>query len=94
MVLDSASAARTIGAEVAAIAASIEVLAQQSKDQLPTAIQQPSVADTIRPLDFDDRGDFVVDTETAWPISVSHMRRVSVAENTSVESVKLARLAD
>ena len=45
-------------------------------------------------LDFDDRGDFIVDTATAWPVRVSHIRRVAAAAGSRVDSVELTRLGD
>ncbi|RZL08883.1 MAG: hypothetical protein EOP40_11685 [Rubrivivax sp.] len=56
-------------------------------------IEASTVTAAMASLDFDDRGDFIVDTRTAWPVSVRHVRRVSTAAGSRVETVELKRLA-
>lgn len=41
-----------------------------------------------------DRADFIVDTASAWPVRVSHVRRVSAAGRSRVDCIELTRLAD
>jgi hypothetical protein len=78
MVIDRASAARTLGAEIRSL--------------VPEPIVEPAAADIAATLDFDDRGDFIVDTSTAWPVSVRHVRRVSSDQGSRVDTVELTRL--
>ena len=73
MVLDAASLARTLAAEIQGLA-------------------RAPVADSLTGLDFDDRGDFIIDTASAWPASVRHERRVSIGEASRIDTVKLTRL--
>jgi hypothetical protein len=44
------------------------------------------------PLDFDDRADFIVDTATAWPIRVRHVRRVSSGPASREDTIELVRI--
>jgi hypothetical protein len=59
----------------------------------PGPIAGSTVADIAATLDFDDRGDFIVDTATAWPVSVRHLRRISSGEGSRVDTVELTRLS-
>lgn len=43
-------------------------------------------------MEFDDRGDFIVDTATAWPVKVRHLRRFSSTHGSRVDTVELTRL--
>ena len=43
------------------------------------------------PIDLQERGDFVVDTQSAWPISVSHTRRASVGPHLQVQTHTFTR---
>ena len=43
------------------------------------------------PIDLQERGDFVVDTQSAWPISVSHIRRVGIGPHLQVETHSFTR---
>lgn len=45
----------------------------------------------VPPIDLQERGDFVVDTQSAWPISVSQTRRVSVGPLLQVETSTFTR---
>jgi hypothetical protein len=87
MVIDRASAARTVGEGLVDVVRRVES-AQGASAGEPSA----SIADIASTLDFDDRGDFIVDTATAWPISVRHERRVSAAAGSRVDTVELTRL--
>jgi len=45
-------------------------------------------------IDFDDRADFVLDTATAWPIRVRHVRRVSSGPASREDTLELVRIDD
>lgn len=45
-------------------------------------------------MDFDDRATFVVDTATAWPIRVRHVRRVSSGPASREDTIELVRIDD
>lgn len=47
----------------------------------------------VPPTDLQERGDFIVDTQSAWPISVSHTRRVSIGPHLQVETHSFTRRA-
>ncbi len=83
MVIDRANAAR--------------LLAPQLRDTLARggmAVTDELLAETLAALDFDDRGDYLVDTATAWPVRVRHERRVSAQGASRVDQVTLTRLQD
>jgi len=93
MVIDRATAARTLGAEIAELVrgAGAATTAVAGNPQAP--ISDAEVSDLLATLDFDDRADFIVDTSNAWPVRVSHVRRVSAGAWSRVDSVELTRLA-
>jgi hypothetical protein len=92
MVIDRASAAHTVGSEVLDVVRRIEAV-RPAIDHTPSApLAASTVTDALASLDFDDRGDFVVDTTTAWPVSVRHVRRVSAATGSRVDTVELTRI--
>ncbi len=94
MVIDRASAARTLGAEILDIVRRTESARPTPASERAGSITESTVTDAMATLDFDDRGDFIVDTATAWPVSVSHIRRVSTATGSRVDTVNLTRLED
>ena len=51
-----------------------------------------TAADVAATLDFDDRADFIVDTATAWPVNVRHVRRISSGQSSRIDTVELTRL--
>jgi hypothetical protein len=92
MVVDRASVARTVGAEIRDVVRRAEAVRPAPAGEPPEPIAQSTIADVAATLDFDDRGEFIVDTATAWPVSVRHVRRVSSGESSRIDTVELTRL--
>jgi hypothetical protein len=92
MVIDRASAARAMGAEILDVVRRAQATLPAPAGEQPEPIAASTVADIAVTLDFDDRGDFIVDTATAWPVSVRHVRRVSAGSGSRVDTVELTRL--
>lgn len=93
MVIDRASAVRTVGAEILDVVRRTEAATPAPAGEQPEPIAGSTVADIAATLDFDDRCDFIVDTVTAWPVSVRHLRRISSGEGSRVDTVELTRLS-
>jgi hypothetical protein len=93
MVIDRPVAARTVGGEVVDVARRAEAEMPASEGQQAQPVDASRVQDALASLDFDDLGDFIVDTTTSWPVSVRHVRRVSTAGGSQVNTVQLTRLA-
>lgn len=91
MVIDHASAARTLGAEICDIVHLARVAMPVPSSERPEPIAQSTIADIAATLDFEDRGDFIVDTATAWPVKARHLRRISSGEGSRVDTVELRR---
>ena len=94
MVIDRASAAHILGAEILDVVRRVESAQPTLADEQARPVSESTIADAMATLDFDDRGDFVVDTTTAWPVSVRHIRRISAAAGSRVDTVELTRLGD
>lgn len=92
MVLDHASTARTVGSEVLGVVRQFETARAASTGQQQEPAAESVVTDIAATIDFDDRGDFIVDTSTAWPVSVHHVRRISAGGGSRVDMVELTRL--
>lgn len=92
MVIDRASAARTLGVEILDIARRLESAMPTHAGDHSEPVAASMVADIAASLDFDDRGDFIVDTATAWPVSARHVRRISTDAGSRVDSVELTLL--
>lgn len=92
MVIDRPTAARMVSGEVLNVARRTEAAMRAPAGEQDQSIDASTVADQMVSLDFDDRGDFIVDTATAWPVSVRHVRRVSVATGSRIDTVELTRL--
>lgn len=92
MVLDHASTARTVGSEVLGVVRQFEIARAATAGQQQEPVADSVVTEIAATIDFDDRGDFVVDTATAWPVSVHHVRRVSSGAGSRVDTVELTRL--
>lgn len=92
MVLDRASMSRTLGSEVLGVVRQFETAKAASTGEEQEPVAASVVTDMTATIDFDDRGDFIVDTATAWPVSVRHVRRVSVGAGSRVDTVELTRL--
>ena len=92
MVIDNATAARHIGKEILDMVQRLQAATPEPADTPPEPTVPSTVADFAATLDYDDRCDFVVDTETAWPVSVRHIRRVSAAGRSRIDTVKLTRM--
>lgn len=92
MVVDRRKAARLVRDE---LQESIERLADGAAGNREgdTPIDTQGLADTATAaLDFDDRGEFEVDTATAWPMRVKHTRSVSNAGSSRVDTVEFSRV--
>jgi hypothetical protein len=94
MVIDRASAARVLGAEMLDVVRRAESARPMPADEPARPAAESTVADAMATLDFDDRGDFIVDTATAWPLTVRHVRRVSATSGSRIDTVELTRLGD
>lgn len=92
MVLDHAITARTVGSEVLGVVRQFETAKAASTGQQQEPVAESAIADIAATIDFDDRGDFIVDTATAWPVSVHHVRRVSASAGSRVDTVELTKL--
>lgn len=92
MVLDRASMARTLGFEVLGVVRQFETAKSASTGEEQEPVAESVITDIAATIDFDDRGDFIVDTATAWPVSVCHVRRVSAGASSRVDTVELTRL--
>lgn len=92
MVIDRKSAARTVGAEIGDVVRRTQASMPAPSGERPEPNGESIAADALASLDFDDRGDFIVDTSTAWPVSVRHVRRVSADEGSQVDMVELTRI--
>lgn len=88
MVVDRGTAARVIGAEVEQVVEGFAEVSPEARQLDAPAL----VSDALSGFDFDDRGEFVVDTGTAWPVSVSHVRRVSTGAGSRVDEIRFSRL--
>ncbi len=76
MVVDRARLSQAVGGGVGRIA-----------DQMAVAAPDVDLS-----LDFDDRADFIVDTATAWPLRVRHVRRVSSGPAAREDTLEFVRL--
>jgi hypothetical protein len=88
MVLDRASAAHTVGTAILDVARRAEAAGPGRPGELREAVNDSGITDAMATLDFDDRGDFTVDTATAWPVNVRHVRRIAVGSGLRVETVE------
>ncbi len=93
MVIDRATAARTLGAEIGELVRGTGMARTAATGSPQEAIADAEVSEVLATLDFDDRADFIVDTSSALPVRVSHVRRISAGAGSRVESVELTRLA-
>ena len=84
MVIDQATAARTLGAGIGELTQALA----------PAADASERLSAALATLDLDDRADFIVDTSSAWPVRVSHVRRITADGGSRVDSVEFTRLAD
>jgi hypothetical protein len=87
MVLDRASAVHTVGTTILDVARRTQA-SPDRPDEFQEAVNDSGIADAMATLDFDDRGDFTVDTATAWPVNVRHVRRIAVGSGLRVETVE------
>lgn len=92
MVLDLASTARTVGSEVLGVVRQFETDRVASSGQQQEPVVESVFPDIAATIDFDDRGDFIIDTVTEWPVSVHHVRRVSAGAGSRVDTVELTKL--
>lgn len=92
MVLDRASAARAVGTEILGVVRRTEAAKPVPAGEPPEQVAASTVAEATASLDFDDRCDFTIDTATAWPVSVRHVRSVSAGDNSRIDTVELMRL--
>jgi hypothetical protein len=58
------------------------------------ALEPPDGMQLPETLDLDDRADFVVDTRSAWPLSVHFTRRLSTGGQQRLDTVHIASLGD
>ena len=88
MVVDRPRMAQSVAAGVQEMAGRIAATAPNVDPSAAAAAMQDAA------LDFDDRADFVVDTATAWPIRVRHVRRVSSGPASREDTLELVRIDD
>lgn len=94
MVIDRATAARTLGTELGELVHGMEAARTNDADGRSESDTNAPASGVLATLDFDDRADFIIDTSSAWPVRVSHVRRVSAGAVSRVDSVRLTRLKD
>jgi len=93
MVVDRRQAARLVSGELQAPIDQLADAAAEGREE-HTPIDTRGLADTATAaLDLDDRGDFDVDTASAWPTRVKHTRSMSAAGASRVDTVEFSRLA-
>jgi hypothetical protein len=88
MVVDRPRMAQSIAAGVQEMAGRMAAISPNVDPSAAAAAVQGAV------LDFDDRADFIVDTATAWPIRVRHVRRVSSGPVSREDTIELVRMGD
>ncbi len=93
MVIDRATAGLAVGAEILNFVRDVEATRPATTSNLEAPMSADAVIDITRTLELDDRGDFIIDTATAWPVSVRHVRRISTGTRTRIDTVELTRLA-
>ncbi|TDM08439.1 MAG: hypothetical protein C4K60_03030 [Ideonella sp. MAG2] len=94
MVIDRAGAAQTVGDEINALLPDAVMTASTAAGQGSGRTPREEIADALSTLDFDDRGDYIVDTTSAWPIRVRHERQVSAGAGSHLEAVEFTPLGD
>ena len=87
MVVDRPRLARSVAAGVGDMAQRLAAAAPRGDTAAPSGNPLEDAA-----FYFDDRGDFVVDTATAWPVRVRHVRRVSSGPASREDTLELVRL--
>jgi hypothetical protein len=92
MVVDRASMASTVGVEVTDLARRIEAGSHAPADDPTASVAESVLSGAAAGLDLDDRADFIVDTTSAWPVSVRHVRHTSATGGSRVDTVALTRL--
>jgi len=88
MVVDRPRLARSVAAGVHDMATRLAAAAPNAEDSGACAAAALDGA----AFHFDDRGDFVVDTATAWPVSVRHVWRVRSGPASREDTLELVRL--
>jgi hypothetical protein len=68
--------------------AAVEELMANMELEPPEGMQLPGA------IDLDDRADFVVDTRSAWPLSVHFTRRLTAGGQQRVDTVHITSLGD
>jgi len=89
MVVDRPRLASAVAAGVGDIARRLASAGPRVEGAAPTGSPLEGVA-----MDFDDRADFVVDTATARPVRVRHVRRVSSGPASREDTLELVRIDD
>ena len=94
MVIDRTSAAQTVGNEINALLPDAVMTEPTAAGQGSRRTPSEEIADALSTLDFDDRGEFIVDTSSAWPIRAHHERKVTAGAGSHFESVEFTLLGD
>lgn len=94
MVIDRATAARTLGTELGELVHGLKAASTNVAEGRSESDSSAPISVALAALDFDDRADFIIDTSSAWPVRVSHVRRVSAGAVSRVDSVWLTQLRD
>lgn len=75
-----------------AIAPALHDMVDAAGSSAAAASAKPLIDAALAQLDLDDRGDFIVDTSTAWPLQVRHERRATSGPGSRFDRLVLTRL--
>jgi hypothetical protein len=92
MAVDRSRLTARIAAELGLVRAPLAELARDMAR--PEAGEQAgqAIAAAASQLDFDDSGDFVIDTTSAWPVQVRHRRRIVSGETSRSDATAFTRI--
>jgi hypothetical protein len=92
MAVDRSRLTAQIAAELGLLRAPLAELARDTA--LPEAGERAgqALATAASQLDFDDSGDFVIDTTSAWPVQVRHRRRIVSGETSRFDATTFTRI--
>jgi hypothetical protein len=92
MAVDRSRLTAQIAAELGLLRAPLAELARHTA--LPGAGERAgqALAAAASQLDFDDSGDFVIDSTSAWPVQVRHRRRIVSGETSRFDATTFTRI--
>jgi hypothetical protein len=92
MAVDRSRLTAQIAAELGLLRAPLAELARDATR--PKAGEQAgqTLAAAASQLDFDDSGDFVIDTSSAWPVQIRHRRIIVSGETSWSDATRFTRI--